>query len=596
MPRTDVLSIPAGRTFALVEKYKIHACPDTSAYNYRLARYMAFRKSGGEMDALYPFEQVLTVDPYDAATIESLDEGVGERIIAYIEERHRTAGFRHLGKRYRFYNLLEESKVDLPHHPQMVPNGQNHCYFTLEELLSGRKVVQVSSKTAHVDGRSTLQAPAETERFNISHWIFSVTAHKGHDYSLSAEEIFRQRMEDGFWGLNERNVNFKNLKEGDEVIFYVGSPKSVFAGRVTLASAGIHLSDETQEKLSHGISFYRSDAGVWLRDIEIWEPAQPVESLIPVLSFIKNKDSWYAYFQGGIVKIQESNFQVIINSLEEPSTVGTNWSENELRETVESYFRILSEELQGAVYSKTTFRNELLSKIRRTKGAIEYKYRNISAALIAKGLPYIDGYKPASNYQRALDETIDSYIESHPGFLQLVALNIERAANDVPPTDFTNVLEDPPEPTEKEKNGAERKRSYQARKYDFTQRESERLGKMGEEFVVSYEQQRLTNAGRPDLAEKVERISETRGDGAGYDVLSFEEDGTERYIEVKTTNSGKNYPFYISANELDFSGDFSDSYYLYRIFNFKKSPKLFILKGSLKERYEVTPTVYRLSF
>jgi hypothetical protein len=280
---------------------------------------------------------------------------------------------------------------------------------------------------------------------------------------------------------------------------------------------------------------------------------------------------------------------------EESSKTDVYWSDVEVRETVESYFLMLTGELQGRAYNKTEFRNGLLTRIKRTIGAVEYKYQNISAALIAKGLPYIEGYKPASNYQRALDDAVDNYLEAHPEFLQLVTREVEDIAVDRPMAHFTNVLVDPPEQVDK-KDKAERKRSYQARKYDFSKRDNEKLGKLGEEFVVGYERQRFLDAGRPDLADKVERISETRGDGAGYDVLSFEEDGTDRFIEVKTTNSGKECPFYISANELDFSQDFSEKYYLYRVFNFKKSPKLFMLRGSLKERFEITPAVFRVSF
>lgn len=103
----------------------------------------------------------------------------------------------------------------------------------------------------------------------MNYWIFSVTPHKGEDYSLSAEEIFTQRMLDSFWGLNESNVNFNSLQEGDKTIFYVGRPKSVFAGNVTLASPGIRLAEDQKEVLSHGISFFRADAGVLLKDIEI---------------------------------------------------------------------------------------------------------------------------------------------------------------------------------------------------------------------------------------------------------------------------------------------------------------------------------------
>ena len=38
------------------------------------------------------------------------------------------------------------------------------------------------------------------------------------------------------------------------------------------------------------------------------------------------------------------------------------------------------------------------------------------------------------------------------------------------------------------------------------------------------------------------------GDGAGYDILSFETDGTERFLEVKTTVGYERTPFFISPN------------------------------------------------
>src|SRR5437763_1631203 len=49
------------------------------------------------------------------------------------------------------------------------------------------------------------------------------------------------------------------------------------------------------------------------------------------------------------------------------------------------------------------------------------------------------------------------------------------------------------------------------------------LGKRGEELALAFEQGRLRDAGRRDLARKVDWISESMGDGAGYDILSFTE-------------------------------------------------------------------------
>ena len=55
----------------------------------------------------------------------------------------------------------------------------------------------------------------------------------------------------------------------------------------------------------------------------------------------------------------------------------------------------------------------------------------------------------------------------------------------------------------------------------------------GEQFVLSFEKARLTQAGRPDLAAKVEHVA-AAGAMVGFDVLSFDTTGRERYIEVKT--------------------------------------------------------------
>lgn len=72
----------------------------------------------------------------------------------------------------------------------------------------------------------------------------------------------------------------------------------------------------------------------------------------------------------------------------------------------------------------------------------------------------------------------------------------------------------------------------------------------GELFVAEFESRRLHALGLSRLSERVEHVSRTRGDGLGYDVLSFDADGRERYIEVKTTAFGQETPFYVSRNEL----------------------------------------------
>lgn len=99
-----------------------------------------------------------------------------------------------------------------------------------------------------------------------------------------------------------------------------------------------------------------------------------------------------------------------------------------------------------------------------------------------------------------------------------------------------------------------------------------------------------------DLAERVEHVSQTEGDGLGYDVKSFDVNGRERFIEVKTTAFGKETPFFVTQNELHFSRDASEQFMLCRLFEFRQTPRLFALRGALDQHCTLDPVSYRAGF
>ena len=120
------------------------------------------------------------------------------------------------------------------------------------------------------------------------------------------------------------------------------------------------------------------------------------------------------------------------------------------------------------------------------------------------------------------------------------------------------------------------------------------LGKLGEEFVVRLERHRLLLAGRDDLARKVLWVAVEIGDGLGFDVLSFDDqDESEKLIEVKTTGLGKFFPFYVTINEVRCSEDMAEQFHLFRVFDFGRTPRAYILTGSLKENCHLEPTLFR---
>lgn len=74
------------------------------------------------------------------------------------------------------------------------------------------------------------------------------------------------------------------------------------------------------------------------------------------------------------------------------------------------------------------------------------------------------------------------------------------------------------------------------------------------------------------------------GRWGGYDVASFELDGSPRFIEVKTTKGGANTDFFISANEVEFASRHGGAYYLYRLYDFDPtagSGSFYVRRGAL---------------
>lgn len=143
--------------------------------------------------------------------------------------------------------------------------------------------------------------------------------------------------------------------------------------------------------------------------------------------------------------------------------------------------------------------------------------------------------------------------------------------------------------------------SFRARKYGDRSKAdaaNRALGKAGELLVVEYERQALLEAGRQDLADKVLHVAQVEGDGAGYDVKSFELNGVEKHIEVKTTDGPRETPFFLSANELRRSQELPNSFYLYRVFNYRpdsNSGQFYVVRGAVSEVFELSPTQYRVS-
>jgi hypothetical protein len=157
---------------------------------------------------------------------------------------------------------------------------------------------------------------------------------------------------------------------------------------------------------------------------------------------------------------------------------------------------------------------------------------------------------------------------------------------------FRGVLVEPPKV---EPLPPAQKRTRLPRKLDYASREenNRKLGYNGESWTMGFETNRLADEGRPDLASRIDWISDRLGDGTGYDILSFETSEVARFIEVKTTNGGSMTPFIVTRNEVEFSEETEDGFCLYRVFDFSSKPKLFILRGPIASNLELDALDYR---
>lgn len=276
---------------------------------------------------------------------------------------------------------------------------------------------------------------------------------------------------------------------------------------------------------------------------------------------------------------------------------GGNWSRLEVEACVADYLAMLTLELNGQRYSKTEHANGLMQKLDgRNRQAIEFKHCNVSAVMLGLDYPYINGYKPRGNYQAMLLDVVEAQVQLRPDLQDAALAAVLRPATAVASAAAgdASVWVSMPEPSRVREAPATYAPRFSPARRDYLAQEARNrsLGRAGELFVLELEARRLHAAGKKSLGERVEHVAATQGDGLGFDVLSFEEDGRERLIEVKTTSFGELTPFYVSRNELARSKADAERYQLYRVFGFRDRPRLFAVPGAINGSCHLEAATY----
>ena len=281
-----------------------------------------------------------------------------------------------------------------------------------------------------------------------------------------------------------------------------------------------------------------------------------------------------------------------------------NWSYSEIDAIVGDYFDMLRYEQARRAFNKAEHRRALMKTIGRSEGSIERKHMNISAVMVALGLPYIDGYKPYRNYQMALFEAVEARLgKDHDLHALLTGEPVEIRRAPLEALVGPNLIfDDGPPPREpSEQNVPEGIRRIVRRFEPPAERDARNrhLGKAGEALVFEAERRRLNELDRKDLSDRVRWVARDEGDGHGYDIRSFDGTGDEAerelWLEIKTTNGPRTTPFFITKNELCVSKERPDVFRLVRLYDFQRRVRAYCLKPPLDEQVWLSPTIYRAS-
>lgn len=130
-----VLSVPAGDTIHLIEKYYVHAHPISNGYNYSPTNYITFRKpNGGVMDKIYKINKTFPIEMMKwKSEMEKLDipDTIKDNVANYIVDRYRDFEFDKAPK-YKFYLL--KLLCDLTNEPHPPANNPGGWLYTIKDL------------------------------------------------------------------------------------------------------------------------------------------------------------------------------------------------------------------------------------------------------------------------------------------------------------------------------------------------------------------------------------------------------------------------------------------------------------------------------
>lgn len=253
---------------------------------------------------------------------------------------------------------------------------------------------------------------------------------------------------------------------------------------------------------------------------------------------------------------------------------GKTWNEAELDMVVGDYLVMLDKVMTGRAYDPANHQRALRFVTNRSGGAITFLQGEISAVLTLVGLPILKDHPPRWDFGEALIDSVDRCLTAKPAILKDLAQPpalLGRAAAPV-------LAEGGPSAVPATPHG-DRVERLTAR-FDPAARDQDAriLTRIAVASALAYEQRRLEERGREDLAAQV-RLALPPSNGqegeAGCDLISFSRTGAPRRIAVKATTGGPATPFRLTPAEEALREAQPDAFVVYRLYDLAREARVF---------------------
>ena len=169
------------------------------------------------------------------------------------------------------------------------------------------------------------------------------------------------------------------------------------------------------------------------------------------------------------------------------------------------------------------------------------------------------------DFKQNVDDSKHNESVQADGFLQ----------SDVPAKEVHLDMVSKPEDPIDAKERKDRIRSKDGIDYSDQQKRNQETGDIGEKLVLANEIDKARKWGlSEDLVSQIRRVS-LESDDYGFDILSFDQNGKEHYIEVKTTKASSNsLSFVLTQNELDHARKYGSAYSIVMVFDVAQNPRI----------------------